>query len=73
MGDAPQSTDLRLAEIRARLQQAKDAIKADVKLDGNKLTIGLEFEDEGDLVNRWIQAVADCNSLLCILDGGTPV
>jgi hypothetical protein len=69
----PLSTDERVAEIRVRVQQAKDAIQSDVKLDGNKLTIGLEFEDEGDLVNRWIQAVADCNSLLCILDGGKPV
>jgi hypothetical protein len=67
------STEERVAEIRVRVQQAKDAIQSDVKLDGNKLTIGLEFEDEGDLVNRWIQAVADCNSLLCILDGGKPV
>lgn len=63
----------RVAEIRDRVSKARDKIASEVRLDGNRLVIGLTFEDEGDLANAYLQAVADCNSLLCILDGGTPI
>lgn len=63
----------RIAEIRARVDLAKAAIEKGVRLDGNKLVVALTFVDDTDLANHYLQAVADINSLLCILDGGTPI
>lgn len=63
----------RIAEIRERVREAQDNVKKGARLEGNKLVLSLEFEDEGQLTEKWLQAIADCNSLLCILDGGNPI
>lgn len=63
----------RVADIRERVAVARQQIEAGARLEGNRLVLGLEFEDETKLAEKWLQSVADCNSLLCILDGGTPI
>lgn len=63
----------RIAEIRSRVDRWKSQIKNGATIENGKLVISLEFEDEGGLCEQWMNAVADCNSLLCILDGGKPI
>jgi len=73
---SPQSgkeANSRIAEIRERVSVARDQIAGSARMQDNKLVIGLTFEDEGQLAEKWMQAIADCNSLLCILDGGKPI
>jgi hypothetical protein len=59
----------RLVEIRDRVRAAQDKVKKNTTIENNKLVIALEFESEFNLAEQWLQAVADCNSLLVVIDG----
>lgn len=71
--EVSETAQKRMAEIRSRVAKAQENVLRNVTMDGNRLVISLEFEDAGKLANAYLEAIADCNSLLYILDGGTPV
>lgn len=63
----------RIAEIRERMTAARELVRNGARIEDGALKVGLQLEDEKQLVEMWLQSVADCNSLLRILDGGTPI
>ncbi len=58
-----------LSAIAERVKASLDKIRAGAKYvqRDNKLTLQLEFEDEVDLAEQWMIALADCKILLKML------
>lgn len=52
--------------IQSRIADARAKIKAGTKLneETNTLVVSLQFEDEHELAQLWMQSVADCKFLL---------
>ena len=62
-------TAVLLAGIRERAAADKETIREAARVVHGKVVISLTFDDEGDLVSKWITSVGDINALLAILDG----
>jgi len=63
----------KLAEIRERVTAAVEAVSDGARTENGKVIVGLTFEDETQLAERWLLAIADCKRLLAIIDGVNPV
>lgn len=54
----------RLKQVAGRLAVAREIIRRDTTLVDNHLTIRLNFEDEEQLAQMWLEAVADIQWML---------